>query len=140
MRFTPGLALVGLLLAVAGCQQLAPVATTPTPPTPVALDGEFVDLHCYLDQPDQSRGFAHSRCATRCIQRGQPVGFLSGGHLYLALRPDQGSINTYVDSLAGDLTTVQGVVMQRDGMDVILVHQIAGIALPHDLGDRRAEK
>ena len=80
------------------------------------IQGEIVDLMCYLDHGAQ--GQKHRGCATVCIKKGGPVGLLSGEQLYLVVGDHQ-PINEELASKAAETVKIKGKVVERHGMKMI---------------------
>ncbi len=88
----------------------------------VALNGEIVDLACYITQG--SLGEMHRPCALKCARMGQPVGLLSAdGKVYL-LVADHVDTAPYEKArgLAGEAVTIRGEVAEKGGLRVVTVH------------------
>ncbi|MCK5617912.1 MAG: hypothetical protein KAJ17_00855, partial [Candidatus Krumholzibacteria bacterium] len=51
----------------------------------VTLQGEVLDLYCFMKHPDNGQGAGHAKCAQNCIRKGLPIGFLSDGEVYLII-------------------------------------------------------
>jgi hypothetical protein len=50
------------------------------------MEGEILDLHCFMLHPENGQGADHAKCAEMCINKGLPVGFrASTGEIYLLL-------------------------------------------------------
>ncbi len=79
------------------------------------LTGEIVDMHCYLVRGE--RGPGHAGCANACIGRGVTPGFVAeDGRVYLLLAERPVSVKEVVAGLAGQRVTVEGQVVERDGV------------------------
>jgi len=81
-----------------------------------SLNGEVVDLMCYLDHG--AKGDKHKSCAEKCIKSGGPVGLLSGEDLYLVIG-DHKPMNEELAAKAGQTVTLKGKVVERNGMKMI---------------------
>jgi len=92
----------------------------------VMLKGEVVDLHCYLSHPDTGKGPKHAKCATACINKGIPAGFLANGQLYLLLDKEHGPAGKKVATLPGKEVSVTGKVFDLQGMKAIQIEKIDG--------------
>jgi hypothetical protein len=82
---------------------------------PVTLTGEVLDLYCYMDH--KATGPEHAKCASSCITKGLPTGFLSSdGVVYLLIGKDHEPVNAMVAAFAGKKSTVTGVVKEQGGV------------------------
>ena len=87
------------------------------------LTGEVVDLSCFLAHNGQ--GKEHKQCARQCIQKGLPVGLLTGsGEVYLAVSPNHKKANDILADKAADTITVVGKVSEKTGMKMITIDRI----------------
>ena len=82
---------------------------------PVKLQGEVVDLSCYLGRG--ASGPDHAACAERCIASSRVAGFRDGdGTVYLLLQaPDAPPPAELVSGLAGMPVEIEGTATERDG-------------------------
>ncbi len=89
----------------------------------IALEGEIVDLSCYLSSGKKGR--IHKTCAQRCADRGLPIGILTDdGKVYLLLE-DHADEQPYED--AKDLAGVQAKIKGK----AFLERGLASIVLSH---------
>jgi hypothetical protein len=94
----------------------------------VTLTGEVLDLYCYMSKPETSTGAEHAKCATSCMERGLPIGFLTAdGTVYVIVGSDHAPANDMVKDWAGKQSTITGKLMQHKGMKAI---DIASITAP----------
>jgi len=99
--------LLGLALVAAGDEKAAPAETS--------LQGEVVDLHCYLTRG--ARGSQHAGCANACIGRGVTPGFVAeDGRVFLLLAERPLSAKDMLAGLAGEPVRVRGTIVERDGV------------------------
>jgi hypothetical protein len=99
--------LLTLGLAAAGDEKAVPAETS--------LQGEVVDLHCYLTRG--ARGSQHAGCANACIGRGVSPGFVADdGRVFLVLAERPFSAKDLLAGLAGVPVRVRGTVAERDGV------------------------
>lgn len=122
------LALVALMgftaLAVAGDAKTE--AAKKDEAKPVTMTGEVIDLYCYMGH--QSKGAEHAKCATSCITKGIPVGFLTAdGTMYIIVGKDHASANAEVAPFAGRQSTITGKVMENNGVKAIQLVSIAEV-------------
>lgn len=114
MRFSMRLASASLLF-------LAGVVGTAAAQEDITVEGEVVDLACYLSKG--SRGPSHKVCAQKCAERGIPMGVLTAdGKLFLLLE-DHSDEEPYEDAkkLAGENAVVKGKKFSKPGIDGLVV-------------------
>jgi hypothetical protein len=88
---------------------------------PSKIEGEIVDLVCYMDHG--AKGPEHIPCAEACVKAGAPIGLLtSTGENYL-LVGDRTMSEPYekLRNLVGDHIVVIGNVFRRGGVQAIVV-------------------
>jgi hypothetical protein len=118
-------------IAAAQCGTGAKAAGTPAAkPAAMAaaatttLTGEVVDLSCYMGHG--AKGMDHAKCATSCITKGQPVGFLTtDGMLYVIIGQNHETANKQVVEFAGKKSTITGTVKDQNGLKAIELASIA---------------
>jgi hypothetical protein len=94
-------------------------------PQPVTMTGEVLDLYCYMGH--KSAGAEHAKCASACIKKGLPIGFLSSdGTVYLITGKGHEPVATTCADLAGKKATITGIVMEQGGMKAIELVSIEG--------------
>lgn len=83
---------------------------------PMTMQGELVDMGCYMDHG--AKGAGHKECGTKCIAGGMPMGLLTAeGKLFLlTLNHDNPDPYMKLKTLAGDMVSVTGKVLQGHGM------------------------
>jgi hypothetical protein len=132
-----------LALASAGCAALlaaAGPASAQQSGRRVTVSGEISDSWCTISGLMFARGTAHHQCAVWCALGGIPVAIRdASGTLYLVLKigDDEDSAgNPRVARLATHEVTVDGELLERDGVKYLLVDRIADdkgvITLTHD--------
>lgn len=94
---------------------------------PQTWEGEVVDLHCFLLHPETGQGPDHAGCAKMCMNKGLPIGFLTGGQVYLLLNQGHDSVKGLAAKHAGFPATLKGVVVEHHGIKAI---QVASITKP----------
>jgi hypothetical protein len=93
---------------------------------PVTMTGEVIDLYCYMGH--KSAGAEHAKCATSCIKKGIPVGFLTAdGTMYVIVGSKHQPANAMVADFAGRQSTITAVVMENNGMKAIELVSIAEV-------------
>ncbi len=106
----------------------------------VTVTGEIADSWCTVSGLMFARGSAHHQCAVWCALGGIPVAIRDAqGALYLILRigDDNDSVaNPRIARLMAHEVTVDGELLERDGVKYLLVDKIADdkgvINLTHD--------
>ena len=122
MKRILALALIAMmaLAAIAVAQE----AAKKEEPKPVTMTGEVLDLYCYMDH--KATGPDHAKCASSCMKKGLPVGFLSAdGTVYLITGKDHEPINAMVADFAGKKSTITGMVKEQGGIKAIELMTIA---------------
>lgn len=119
-------------LAAAG---LAALLATPAPgfaqpgTKRVTITGEISDSWCTISGLMFARGTAHHQCAIWCALGGIPVAIRdAGGNLYLILKigdEEDSAGNPRIAKLATHEVTVDGELLERDGVKYLLVDRIA---------------
>lgn len=90
----------------------------------VTIQGEVVDLSCYLSH--EGRGEKHAKCAIACIKKGLPMGILTDdGKLFVVLE-DHAKADAYqqLKKSAAKKVTVTGIVYARGGVTGIAVQKV----------------
>jgi hypothetical protein len=91
---------------------------------PVTMTGEVIDMYCYMNHG--GKGAEHAKCATACINKGIPVGFLTAdGTLYVITGKDHQPANADVAAFAGKQSTITGKVTESNGVKAIELISIA---------------
>lgn len=132
-----------LALASAACATLlaaAGPARAQQSGTRVTVTGEISDSWCTISGLMFAKGTAHHQCAVWCALGGIPVAIRdASGTLYLVLKigDDEDSAgNPRVAKLATHEVTVDGELLERDGVKYLLVDRIADdkgvITLTHE--------
>ena len=105
---------VALLAGIAG---FGLIAQAEDKKEPVTIQGEVVDLACWLE--DGKSGPEHAKCAQACIKGGTPAGILTDdGKVYLVIIHGKDG-KSPLDHVAARVE-VKGVVHERGGMMGIL--------------------
>ena len=93
-------------------------------PKEVTLQGEVLDLYCYMKHPEDGQGPDHVKCAKTCIRKGLPIGFLADGEVYLLLGKDHESAADLVVDFAGVESRLTGMLIEHAGVKSIEVIKI----------------
>ncbi len=95
----------------------------------VTITGEISDSWCTISGLMFAKGTAHHQCAIWCALGGIPVAIRdAGGNLYLILKigdDEESAGNPRVAKLATHEVTVDGELLERDGVKYLLVDRIA---------------
>jgi hypothetical protein len=92
-----------------------------------AVQGEILDLACYIGHGDSGPG--HADCAKECAKGGQPMGLLSAdGTVYVLLadHEDAAAFDKAKD-LAGKKVEVTGEVSAKGSLKGITVHGVKAL-------------
>jgi hypothetical protein len=93
------------------------------------MDGEILDLHCFMLHPDNGQGADHSKCAEMCINKGLPVGFRSTtGEIYLVLGAGHESVKSLVAEHAGTPVRIEGVIVEHDGVRALQLQKVEDLS------------
>jgi len=126
MKLQYAAALAGALsVALLGVATSAVSAATPQR---VKVTGEVIDSWCYLSEIMYSEGTAHHQCAIWCAAGGIPVGILGeDGTVYIVLKLGDDTTNVANQAIIDIQThkiTVDGDLIERDGMNYLLINQV----------------
>jgi hypothetical protein len=96
----------------------------------VQVTGEVIDTWCAITGIMYGYGTAHHRCAVWCVVGGVPVSITADdGAAYMVLRIE-GDATTVANPRLLDIqthhVTVDGDLYRRDGVNYLLVDQVAG--------------
>lgn len=111
MRFLASVAAIGLVVLTMTARVGAQHQHGGYEGKAVAIQGEAVDLSCYLSHG--ARGQSHAKCAAICINKWLPIGILSKADAYQRLK-----------KFAAKTVTVTGVVVSRNGITGVLVQKV----------------
>ena len=94
----------------------------------VSLEGEVVDLACYLPRGEKGRGEDHRECAQMCAEGGAPLGLLGPGGELVLLVEDHAKPAAYakVKELAGREASIKGERFARGGIAAVVVQAAEG--------------
>jgi hypothetical protein len=90
----------------------------------VTLEGEVLDLYCFMNHPETAQGMDHAKCASSCIKKGLPIGFMSNGEVYLIVGKDHESAADMVAGLAGQKSRIKGTLLMHNGVKAIDIESI----------------
>jgi len=90
----------------------------------VTLEGEVLDMYCFMKHPDTGQGAEHAKCATKCITKGLPIGFLVGEDVYLIVGRDHESAAEMVKDFAGMRSRMTGTIVTHHGVKAIEIEAI----------------
>lgn len=84
----------------------------------VTLQGELLDLGCYLDHG--AKGPGHQDCAVACAKAGGPLGLLNQADetIYI-VTGDHGAMLSGLEDLCGQNVVLTGHVMVRHGLAAV---------------------
>jgi hypothetical protein len=124
-RVTRGLAAIGVSLSLTVLGTVFP--TTGRAQEDVSVQGEIVDLACYMAKG--SKGAGHKACAAMCAKKGVPIGVLTdAGAVYLLL-DDHNNPDPYdaAKKLAGERAQIDGKQYTKQGVASIVVSNAKGL-------------
>lgn len=89
--------------------------------------GEVVDMACYMAHG--ANGKAHAQCAKGCLLGGMPAGLLKADGSVTLLIANHGNAKSEkamksLQKLAGEQATVSGDMVNRGGMNAIVVEAV----------------
>jgi hypothetical protein len=91
----------------------------------VTLKGEVLDMFCYMKHPESGQGPDHAKCATSCINKGLPIGFLAeDGSVYLIIGKDHEPAAEMVADFTGKQSLLTGTVFEHHGVKSIEIASI----------------
>jgi hypothetical protein len=93
----------------------------------VTLEGEVLDLYCYMKHPANGQGPEHAKCAQSCIRKGLPIGFLSDGVVYVIIGKEHESAKDLVVDYAGKKSRLTGTLIDHDGIKAIEIESIEAV-------------
>ena len=106
----------------------------------VSITGEISDTWCSISGLMFAKGTAHHQCAVWCALGGIPVSIRDArGELYLILKigdDEDSAANPRIARMATHEVSVDGELLERDGVKYLLVDKIADdkgiITMTHD--------
>ena len=128
--------LLTLILSIASLCLFAWAAPPDPQGTEVTMQGEIVDLWCYLE--GDLRGLAHKACSSKCARAGKPIGFLDvvdalvdaveDNNLYVLTGvKDYQSVHEGRDMLIekmNEQVEIKGILVKKNGLDMIYVESV----------------
>jgi hypothetical protein len=116
---------LGAALLVAASTTAAAAAQ----PERVTVTGELIDTWCYISGIMYAEGTAHHQCAVWCAVGGIPVSIKADdGTVYMVLRVEDDATSVASPRLLtiqSHRVTVDGDLYRRDGVNYLLVTQVA---------------
>ena len=98
-------------------------AQSPVKKSSISLEGEVVDVACYMGHRVPSS--KHPKCTKSCLMDGTPIGLLVGEDLYLLLE-DASNPRAYqtLKQAATEKVKAKGVVSIRGGLRTVTVQEV----------------
>ena len=90
----------------------------------MTLQGEILDLFCFMKHPANGQGAEHTKCAQNCIRKGLPIGFLSDGEVYVVIGKEHESAKDLVVDFAGSQAILTGTFVDHHGVKAIELSSI----------------
>jgi hypothetical protein len=119
--------LIVLAVAAVALLTVAAFASEEGKAKTVTFEGEILDMYCFMNHPDTGQGADHAKCATKCIQKGLPIGLMVGDDVYLIIGKDHGSAADLVAEFAGSQSRVTGTVVEHHGVKAFEIVSIEKI-------------
>jgi hypothetical protein len=119
--------MLGLLAFAALVVPSIAFAAEPAAAKPSAIQGEVLDLACYMGHGAQGEG--HAGCAAKCLKGGQPMGLLgTDGTVYVLLAShEDASAFEKTKTLAGKKVEVTGEVATKGALKGITVSGVKAL-------------
>jgi hypothetical protein len=129
-RALPGAALLCVAAALLCLSSAHPAAAQEG--RRVTVTGEISDTWCTISGLMFAKGTAHHQCAVWCALGGIPVSIRDAkGDLYLILRigdDEDSAANPRIARIATHEVTVDGELLERDGVKYLLVENLGRLA------------
>ena len=93
----------------------------------MTLQGEVVDVSCYLAHGEKGMGSDHMSCAEACAKAGGPLGILTKEKkLYVSVLPDDHSAgpNAKLMDHVGHQVKATGIVRSQGGVNGIMITSV----------------
>lgn len=117
------------LLMVAACLMGVAADCARAEPKMVQVTGEVVDTWCAVTGIMFAAGTAHHQCAVWCAVGGIPISIKDkDGNYYMVLRieeDDQNVANPRTVKIQSHVVTVNGELVERDGVKYLFVTKVA---------------
>lgn len=129
-----------VVLGLATAAMVTIAASAQAAGTRVKVTGEAVDSFCAVSEIMYAYGTAHYQCAVWCAAGGIPVSIRDdNGEFYVVLRiaeDDRSIISPKLLTVMAHRVTVDGELIERNGVKYIIVSQVADdkgiVNLTHD--------
>ena len=95
--------------------------------TETTVNGEVVDVSCYLAHGMKGMGADHKACGEACAKNGSPLGILTkDGKLYVSVLPDDHSTGPNAKLLDHVAQSVKatGIVRSKGGVNGIMITKV----------------
>jgi hypothetical protein len=116
-----------LILSLALCVALGYAQEKKKSQKEATVQGEVVDVSCYLAHGKDGTGEGHKACAEACAQHGGPLGILTAdGKLYVSVMPDDhkaGPNELLMDHIAQQVSAT-GIVRSKSGVRGIMISKV----------------
>jgi hypothetical protein len=94
----------------------------------ITIEGEVIDMYCFMMHPETGQGPDHAKCAKTCMEKGLPIGFLSNGEVYLLIGKEHESVKDLVVDFAGTKSRLTGTPVTHHGVKAIEMSSIEPLA------------
>lgn len=91
------------------------------------MEGELVDLACYLSDGDKAMGEKHMKCGLKCAQEGhQPMALVTkdGAVYVIAVSHEDPSVFAQLSKVVNSQVKVTGKMMEQKGLKGIEVSKV----------------
>lgn len=91
------------------------------------VDGELVDLACYLAAGEKAMGDKHMQCGLKCVQEGhQPMALVTkdGAVYVIAVSHEDPSVFAQLSKVVNSQVKVTGKMMEQKGLKGIEVSKV----------------
>jgi hypothetical protein len=87
------------------------------------LNGEIVDLACYIPHPETSKSASHRKCAETCIKKGLPMGLVTDDKQVYLILEDHDNPKPYAQlkDKAAQKVTIEGQKVANGGVQGFVV-------------------
>jgi hypothetical protein len=118
---------LALGLSASAQDKMKGMAEKKSPAKTMSVNGEVVDVSCYLAHGEKGTGADHQGCAEACAKAGSPLGILTKeGKLYVSLMPDDhaaGPSAKLMDHI-GKQVEVTGALRSKGGVNGIMISEV----------------
>jgi hypothetical protein len=110
-----------------GTSTKAAKATSEMTAKETTVNGEVVDVSCYLAHGKKGMGEEHKSCGEACAKNGSPLGILTiDGKLYVSVLPDDHSAgpNAKLIGHVAHQVKANGILRSKGGVNGIMITKV----------------